>query len=558
MSEEFRVAARARLMRRIAPEQVEPHAHAVGQNGHISASGTRLTTVPSRSAVSAPPRRGLGWLWRGGLGGLLGAALIAAATVTASASALPGEPLYGVKQAREELGVRLAPDDGARTLALLNLADARLDETTRLLEQGRTDQVASTTQRFDDALGQATTSYVVTIAEAQPSDPTTSAIESTLTRQQEELQNLLDSAPEPTRADLREALVATQRSRALVADPKPADVRSRAANRPAVAEPTQALEVEPTPRVAEAPPSAPPPVDLVAEPTQAPIADSPGRHEGRGIASMRDEGQAPVQVEAPTVVVANRGRGSGRPASARQDARLQDVQVPSGPAVAVEEHADGGTGPADQAAGDGSGLGPGHAADARSDGNDRVVAPSPDPKDARGRVAQQSSPQNPPTVGSVAQHPTSSDGDGGGGARGSVGTAAAQSSNSNGGGRGGAARAAEDARAGAPNAAMTAVAQVRAQATQSQTGGFPDERRTASSGGGSDSSVSSGGGSATNSGPLRQFGGGQFGGAQSGASTQSSGGGSATSSGGGSATSSSGGSATSSSGSGRDGGTRGH
>ena len=95
--------------------------------------------------------------------------LATVATLSASANALPGEPLYGVKQAQEELGVRLAHDDQARTLVLLGQADARLDEAARLLQQGRTDQVAQTTQRFDDILDRATTTFVVTIAE-QPTE----------------------------------------------------------------------------------------------------------------------------------------------------------------------------------------------------------------------------------------------------------------------------------------------------------------------------------------------------------------------------------------------------
>ena len=45
-----------------------------------------------------------------------------------------------VREAQEELGVRLATDDQARAMALLHRADARLDETARLLQQGRTDE----------------------------------------------------------------------------------------------------------------------------------------------------------------------------------------------------------------------------------------------------------------------------------------------------------------------------------------------------------------------------------------------------------------------------------
>ncbi|HEY0581381.1 MAG TPA: DUF5667 domain-containing protein, partial [Chloroflexota bacterium] len=142
MSDEFRGAARSRLMARIG--------------GDASASGgpaaaNRLTSLPPRAI---PPRTGRprkALLWRTSAG-LLAAVLSVTATLTASASALPGEPLYGLKQAQEELGVRLAADDKARALALLRTADARLDETSRLLAQGRTGEAVQATQRYDQVV----------------------------------------------------------------------------------------------------------------------------------------------------------------------------------------------------------------------------------------------------------------------------------------------------------------------------------------------------------------------------------------------------------------------
>ena len=106
ISEDFRVAARERLMQRIA-----------GRPGVASDSGAGawLTPVPSANGnVYRVVRRPGRWMWRGFGGGLLAAALVAAATLSASASSLPGDALYGLKQAQEELGVRMAPDDEAR------------------------------------------------------------------------------------------------------------------------------------------------------------------------------------------------------------------------------------------------------------------------------------------------------------------------------------------------------------------------------------------------------------------------------------------------------------
>jgi len=217
LSEKFRVGARARLLHRIAPEHHAALASAV-PNGHAVPASVWLTSPAFHKARfrGRPSRRR--WIWRGGIGGLLAAALLAAATLTASANALPGEPLYSVKQVREEIGLRLAPDDQARALALLNQADMRLDETARLLQEGRTDQVAQSTQRFDDARDRATTTFAVTIDDHSASaDPPPDVLEARLAQQQQQLQSLLASAPEPARSELREALVATERSRARVA-----------------------------------------------------------------------------------------------------------------------------------------------------------------------------------------------------------------------------------------------------------------------------------------------------------------------------------------------------
>src|SRR5207302_8826616 len=152
---------------------------------------------------------------------MLTAVLAIAATLTASANALPGEPLYGLKQAQEALEVRFAADDQARALALLGQADARLDETTRLLGQGRTDAAVATTQRFDQSVERATSTYLISIDDSLQPASGTAHLQTRLTQQQEQLQAILQTAPEPARADLREALATTQRGRALVADPRP-------------------------------------------------------------------------------------------------------------------------------------------------------------------------------------------------------------------------------------------------------------------------------------------------------------------------------------------------
>ena len=324
IADDFRVAARERLMARIGGSL---------ESGHASATGPWLTTVPavpSANGHQRPKRLRSKWMWRGASGGLLAAALAVTATLTASASSLPGEPLYGIKQAREELGVRLAADDQARALALMVQADARLDEAARLLQQGRTADVAETTQRFDQVVERATTTYVVAVDESTRGGPTGENMESRLSQQEEQLQELLQTAPEPARADLREALVTTERGRALVADPRPVDrVQGRTAPRPpevAAALPTVAAEDEPTavPTPTQTPPTATPVVVVAEPPAPTPVvAESQEvEHEDAAPAEAHNEDRPAV------VAPSNRGSQVGRvnPPPAPAPARVQGGQ----------------------------------------------------------------------------------------------------------------------------------------------------------------------------------------------------------------------------------------
>ena len=322
ISEDFRVAARERLMQRIA-----------GRPGVASDSGAGawLAPVPSTNGhVYRIVRRPARWMWRGVGGGLLAAALVAAATLSASASSLPGDPLYGLKQAQEEIGVRLASDDEARALALLHQADARLDETTRLLREGRTAESAAVAQRYDEVVERATTTYVVAIDDSSRDDDASTRMDSKLSQQQEQLQALLQTAPEPARADLREALVATERGRALVADPRPVDrVLGRGAPpRPAaaVALPTMAVEDEPTPVPTATPlPPTPVPVVVAEAPTPTAVvaeAREPERHEDESAEDRSSDGRsAEGRSVVTTQPASNRGPSRGGPPSA--PARVQ-------------------------------------------------------------------------------------------------------------------------------------------------------------------------------------------------------------------------------------------
>ncbi len=271
ISEDFRAEARARLMGRIARDANAdgprwaigplPSGHLVAlpsRNGYHHAANSALPKV----ADSLQRRR---WVWRGSAA-LLAAVVACAATLTASASSLPGEPLYGLKQAHEELEVRLAADDQARTRALLNRADARLDETSRLIQLGRAGDAALAAQQYDQTVQQAATTYAIAVDETPHPPPVVADFDLRLSQQQQHLQSLLQAAPEPARTDLQEALVATQRTRARVADPPPVNRAANQRGRDAAA----LAAPEPTPAPAEPDPTPVPVAQATAAPTPAP------------------------------------------------------------------------------------------------------------------------------------------------------------------------------------------------------------------------------------------------------------------------------------------------
>ena len=305
MSDEFRVAARARLLQR-----VRGGAATNGTASAVTEKRWAISTFPSTNGTHAPTpavrRKRRGWLLRAGVGGILAATLATTATLTASATALPGEPLYPIKQATEELGVRLAPDDQARAIALLNQGDARLNETARLLEAGRTTDIAQTTQQFNEAVDRATTTFVVTIAATPSEAPAIAKIETRLSAQQAELESLISSAPEPARADLRQALMATERGLALVADTQ-ADqsVAQSAGSRTGAAAPvpTTAAEAVPTleqPKVVQV---SPPASFTVADShdTKHSEADQPAQDPASHDAGSHDAAAQDAPAQAPAV-----------------------------------------------------------------------------------------------------------------------------------------------------------------------------------------------------------------------------------------------------------------
>jgi len=175
-SDEFRARSHQRLLMQMARSSRPRH--------------SLRTSIAERARV-----------WAIRVSGAVAALSIAgAAAAGASASALPGDPLYPVKQVTESAVLQFAPTDLARQDLLLQQADTRLDETARLVEQGRDTDAAVTVARYDETLAALTA-------------PATSApVQSQLGSNEARLNRLLESAPPAARPGLQRALAATERS----------------------------------------------------------------------------------------------------------------------------------------------------------------------------------------------------------------------------------------------------------------------------------------------------------------------------------------------------------
>ena len=170
-----------------------------------AAARHRLLIQMARSARAAgqvPPIHPLRlWVARFAAG-LTALSFAGAAAATAAASALPGDALYVVKQATEAVAIQLATTDSARQDILLQQADTRLDETARLLEQGRDADAAVAAARYDETVAR---------LDVPAASPHSEVVQSNLRTNEIRLSELLQTAPAPAQHGLERALAATER-----------------------------------------------------------------------------------------------------------------------------------------------------------------------------------------------------------------------------------------------------------------------------------------------------------------------------------------------------------
>ena len=146
----------------------------------------------------SPKRVAMGGLGRSVLYASLGLAISVSAVGAASSSALPGDPLYGVKRQVEELRMEIAPPSERPMLAAMALEE-RLSEVELLAAAGNWDRVALGEQEVEGA--------VATLRSLGGSLPADEIAQ--LERHTQILTDLLARAPATARDGLERALVAS-------------------------------------------------------------------------------------------------------------------------------------------------------------------------------------------------------------------------------------------------------------------------------------------------------------------------------------------------------------
>src|SRR5213592_4831331 len=113
----------------------------------------RLMSEAAEVLAPRPQRQWLfatAWL-RPALAAAVLAVLVVVGATSAAASSLPGDPLYGVKRASEDVQVALTFDDVARMQLLSDLTDRRLAELAEIAKE-RPSSAPTATAEYSDAV----------------------------------------------------------------------------------------------------------------------------------------------------------------------------------------------------------------------------------------------------------------------------------------------------------------------------------------------------------------------------------------------------------------------
>lgn len=147
--------------------------------------------------------------------GITAAAAVIPATV-ASTSSVPGDPLYPLKRGIEQVRVIAATSPEAEAAARTDIAYARLEELDALLKSGEFDRVPQVLMDLNTAMGEARQAVAIArqegadstqvaaiesqLADVNPGEHLSTAMETLPPEQVQELQDVLETVPPPTTA----------------------------------------------------------------------------------------------------------------------------------------------------------------------------------------------------------------------------------------------------------------------------------------------------------------------------------------------------------------------
>jgi hypothetical protein len=272
--------------------RVEASAHSVRPSETFRAAGRARLLASIREsdapvARSKPTRGGIGVIisvwWARAAAAVSVVALAGAATASASASVLPGDTLYPLKQIGEQVALATARDESAQQDVLFQHAETRLDETSRLLEQGREVDAGESALRYSDTI-------------ERTADASAGPAGVQLMADRARLLDLLSTAPPQAHSGLQHAIAAADRrlEQARPELPRPASQSNSERMLPTVIQAPGSVTAEqiPTPAPATLPET------RSAESSSQP-APSGGAPANNGLSSHGQSGGATVKSDSP-------------------------------------------------------------------------------------------------------------------------------------------------------------------------------------------------------------------------------------------------------------------
>lgn len=155
--------------------------------------------------------------------GLLGSGF---GVVRASAGSLPGDGLYAIKLASEQIRLGITISSKSDKALLIGFAEQRLEEAEQLVDLGRFEDLELAMNGLDQALESLA---MMTVGEDDDAPGSIAHIEENLARHMEVLQRVLEQVPESARGAIENAIERSTQSQEVIKRVKAADHPSNTA-----------------------------------------------------------------------------------------------------------------------------------------------------------------------------------------------------------------------------------------------------------------------------------------------------------------------------------------